>query len=161
MCLKHDTFRALISSSKFSGHISAIIIDEAHCISQWGDKFREEYSSLGTLRAFVPTHVPVLVTSATMPRHVLSQVTSTMQIDQSKAYHINLGIDCPNITWQTRRLKAGKSDFEALRFILPESCGGEGHVNRFKQTMVFADDISVLMEACRWVWQNSLEEFHH
>lgn len=67
MCLKHNSFRGLISNPKFANHIATIVIDEAHCISQWGDKFCEEYSKLGTLQAFVPSHVPVLVMSATMP----------------------------------------------------------------------------------------------
>ncbi|KAG2028715.1 P-loop containing nucleoside triphosphate hydrolase protein [Suillus americanus] len=57
MCLNHDKFRGSISSPSFAGHIAAIVIDEAHCISQWGEKFREEYAKLGTLRAFVPSHI--------------------------------------------------------------------------------------------------------
>ena len=98
MCLQHLGFRELLSDPKLAGHISTIIIDEAHCISQWGDKFREEYSRLGTLRAFVPSHVPVLVTSATMPPHILKQVCRTMQINIETSYYLNLGIDRPNIT---------------------------------------------------------------
>ena len=148
MCLKHDNFRGLISNPKFANHIAAIVINEAHCISQWGDKFREEYSKLGTLQAFVPSHVPVLVMSATMPPSVLSEVCSVMHIDMAKAYHLNLGVDRLNIAWEMRHMKAGKSDLDALQFILPQSCGGEGDKDTFKQTMVFGDNINTLMEAC-------------
>ena len=136
MCLKHNSFRGLISNPKFANHIAAIVIDEAHCISQWGDKFCEEYSKLGTLQAFVPSHIPVLVMSATMPPSVLSEVCSMMHIDMAKAYHLNLGVDRPNITWEMRHMKAGKSDLDALQFILPQSCGGEGDKDTFKQTCI-------------------------
>ncbi|KAJ3844783.1 hypothetical protein F5878DRAFT_551829, partial [Lentinula raphanica] len=54
IALEHDPFHSLLS----------VILDEAHCISQWGDKFCPIYQRLGTLRAFVPTKVPFLATSA-------------------------------------------------------------------------------------------------
>ena len=37
MCLKHDHFQQLLGLTKFAEKIAAIIIDEAHCISQWGN----------------------------------------------------------------------------------------------------------------------------
>ena len=98
--------------------------------------------------------------SATMPPSVLSEVCSVMHIDMAKAYHLNLGVDHPNIAWEMRHMKAGKSDLDALRFILPQSCGGEGDKDTFKQTIVFGDNINTLMEACRWVRENPQVELH-
>ncbi|KAH7917208.1 P-loop containing nucleoside triphosphate hydrolase protein [Leucogyrophana mollusca] len=158
MCLKHDQFRQLLSSPAFAQRIAAIIIDEGHCISQWGEKFREDYMLLGTLRAFVPAHVPFLVTSATLPPPVLAQVRSVVHIQPSTSYHVNLGTDRPNIAWEVRHMKAGKSDLSSLSFLLPQSRGGEGTENGFKQTLVFGDDINVLMSACRWLRENSPAE---
>ncbi|KAG1725990.1 Chs5p-Arf1p-binding proteins-domain-containing protein [Suillus lakei] len=116
MCLNHDKFRGLISSPSFAGHIAAIVIDEAHCISQWGEKFREEYAKLGTLRAFVPSHIPVLVASATLPPSVLVEVRAAMHIDPLMSYHVNLGIDRLNIAWEVRHMKAGKIVLRAPTF---------------------------------------------
>ncbi|KIK77301.1 hypothetical protein PAXRUDRAFT_835037 [Paxillus rubicundulus Ve08.2h10] len=39
MCLQCPGFCELFSSPKLSGHVAAIVIDEAHCITQWGAKF--------------------------------------------------------------------------------------------------------------------------
>ncbi|KAF9236864.1 hypothetical protein BU15DRAFT_88933 [Melanogaster broomeanus] len=41
-----------VKLQKHTGFRTLLIVDEAHCITQWGDKFREQYSKLGSLRAF-------------------------------------------------------------------------------------------------------------
>ncbi|KAF8838048.1 P-loop containing nucleoside triphosphate hydrolase protein [Paxillus ammoniavirescens] len=161
MCLQHTGFCELLSSLKFACHVAAIVVDEAHCITQWGHKFCEQYFKLGSLRAFVPSQVPVLVTSATLPPQVLSEVCSTMHIKIQTSYFINLGIDHPNITWEVRHIAAAKSDLESLRFLLLKRQGSKGEENSFKQSMVFGDDISQLMRMCRWVRENSSPELRN
>ncbi|KZT04201.1 uncharacterized protein LAESUDRAFT_620716, partial [Laetiporus sulphureus 93-53] len=47
---------------------------EAHCVSQWGDKFRKIFAELGRLRSLAPLHVPFLATSATLPPLVLDEI---------------------------------------------------------------------------------------
>ncbi|KAJ7259071.1 P-loop containing nucleoside triphosphate hydrolase protein [Mycena rebaudengoi] len=140
MCLQHDRFRQLLSNPKFADKIAVFVIDEAHCITQWGDKFRTEYAALGTLRAFVPTHVPFLVASATLPPPVLAQVRQTMHIRADNSYHVNLGTDRPNISW------GAKSDLAALDFLVENA---EDIV--LTQTMVFFDDINLSLEALKYL----------
>lgn len=149
MCLEHDQFRQLLNSTKFAEKIGAIIIDEAHCISQWGDKFRPLYAQLGTLRAFVPLKVPFLITSATLPPLVLAQVRTTVHMQSETSYHVNLGTDRPNIAWFVRRMTGGKSNLEALAFLIPHATDEE--ILELVQTMVFFDDINVALEALKWI----------
>jgi len=61
--------------------MAAIIIDEAHCISQWGGDFQPVYTKVSKLRAFMPSAIPVLLTSATLPPLALSEVCSQMNVD--------------------------------------------------------------------------------
>ncbi|KIJ15178.1 hypothetical protein PAXINDRAFT_12087 [Paxillus involutus ATCC 200175] len=150
MCLLHDSFRKLLSDAKLSSMLTAVVVDEAHCISQWGTKFRPEYAKLGTLRALMPTQVPFLITSATLPPLVLADVQTKVHIQTSTSYHVDVGTDRPNISWEVRRMKAAKSDLESLRFMLPKSCGGEGKEDKLTSTLVFSEDISLLMEATEW-----------
>ncbi|KAJ7274777.1 P-loop containing nucleoside triphosphate hydrolase protein [Mycena rebaudengoi] len=150
MCLKHDDFRKLLSSPQFAGKIAAFVIDEAHCITQWGDKFRPEYAMLGTLRAFVPSHVPFLVASATLPPAVLAQVRQTMHIRAEYSYHVNLGTDRPNIAWVCRKMNGAKSDLESLDFVVPPEAANDPDFV-LKLTMVFFDDINLSLDALKYL----------
>ncbi|KAI0047481.1 P-loop containing nucleoside triphosphate hydrolase protein [Auriscalpium vulgare] len=148
MCLQHQQFRALLSSPRFAKRIGAFIVDEAHCITQWGDKFRTEYAQLGTLRAFVSAHVPFLVTSATLTRDDLQQVRKSLLIDKATTFHLNRGNDRPNLEWNVRYMKAGKSDLDSLEFLLPTDPNSESAT--LPRALVFFDNILTSMEARRW-----------
>ena len=158
MCLGHNRFHQVLSDPKISSHVAAVIIDEAHCIAQWGDNFQEDYSKLGKLRALVPSSIPFLVTSATLPPLVLAQVRTTVHIQTSNSYHVNMGIDWPNIAWECRQMKGTMSDLKSLHFVLLKSCGGEGKDADLLQTLVFGDDINELMVATKWLQCNVPED---
>ncbi|KAJ7234563.1 P-loop containing nucleoside triphosphate hydrolase protein [Mycena rebaudengoi] len=96
-----------------------------HIVSPSGDKFRPEYATLGTLRAFAPSHVPFLVASATLPPAVLAQVRQTMHIRADYSYHVNLGTDRPNIAWVCRKMNGAKSDLESLDFVVPPKAAND------------------------------------
>ncbi|KAJ7466530.1 P-loop containing nucleoside triphosphate hydrolase protein [Mycena latifolia] len=146
MCLKHDKFRQLLSTPTFAKKIAAFVIDEAHCISQWGADFRTEYAELGTLRAFVPSQVPFMVASATLQPLVLAEVRKSVHISPETSYHVNLGTDRPNIAWFVHHMKAAKSDLEALDFLIPPHDSVDSAIE-LTQTMVFFDDIDIAMGA--------------
>ena len=42
-----------------------LVVDEAHCISDWGHDFRPDYRRIRTLLADLPDGIPVLATTAT------------------------------------------------------------------------------------------------
>ena len=67
MCLGDSGFVALLKDPRWSRSILFMVVDEAHYIKRWGGEFQKHYTSLETLRPFVPRGAPVLATSATMP----------------------------------------------------------------------------------------------
>ena len=57
-----------------------IVIDEAHCISDWGHDFRPDYRRIRTLLAELPTDIPVLATTATANARVTADVAEQLSV---------------------------------------------------------------------------------
>ncbi len=63
---------------KLSAAAGMLVIDEAHCISDWGHDFRPDYRRLRTLLAELPAGVPVLATTATANARVTRDVAEQL-----------------------------------------------------------------------------------
>ncbi|MGC5626857.1 RecQ family ATP-dependent DNA helicase [Georgenia sp. Z1344] len=55
-----------------------VVVDEAHCISDWGHDFRPDYRRIRTLLADLPGGVPVLATTATANERVTRDVAEQL-----------------------------------------------------------------------------------
>ncbi|MBK7821537.1 MAG: RecQ family ATP-dependent DNA helicase [Tessaracoccus sp.] len=60
------------------GTAGLVVIDEAHCISDWGHDFRPDYRRIRTLISELPSDVPVLATTATANERVVHDVEEQM-----------------------------------------------------------------------------------
>ena len=102
-----------------------IVINEAHCIVQWGGDFRPTYGMLDKLRSFIPPDIPLYVTSATMTPDVQSEVCRQLHINPSESFHLNLGNDRENTYYEVRPIRNGQ-DFAALDFLFTGITSIEG-----------------------------------
>ncbi len=59
-----------------------LVVDEAHCISDWGHDFRPDYRRLRTLLTTLPAGVPVLATTATANDRVVRDVADQLDLGQ-------------------------------------------------------------------------------
>ncbi len=57
-----------------TGNISMLVVDEAHCISDWGHDFRPDYRRLLNLLQYMPVNVPILAATATANNRVINDV---------------------------------------------------------------------------------------
>ncbi|MGO4254989.1 RecQ family ATP-dependent DNA helicase [Marmoricola sp. RAF53] len=57
-----------------------LVIDEAHCISDWGHDFRPDYRRIRQMLADLPTGIPVLATTATANARVTADVAEQLAI---------------------------------------------------------------------------------
>lgn len=69
---------------KLSSTTGLLVVDEAHCISDWGHDFRPDYRRLRTMLAELPPGVPVLATTATANARVTADVAEQLGTGDSE-----------------------------------------------------------------------------
>jgi ATP-dependent DNA helicase RecQ len=100
--------------------VDFIVIDEAHCISEWGHDFRPAYLSLGAAIKTIGSP-PVLALTATATPAVTEDIEK--QLDLGKLRVINTGIHRPNLQYHVRRVTNEREKREQLVRILQDSDG--------------------------------------
>jgi ATP-dependent DNA helicase RecQ len=73
--------RALPQLTRATG---LVVIDEAHCVSDWGHDFRPDYRRIRTLLAELPDRVPVLATTATANARVTQDVAEQLSVSGTR-----------------------------------------------------------------------------
>jgi ATP-dependent DNA helicase RecQ len=61
--------------SQISNSVGMLVIDEAHCISDWGHDFRPDYRRIVNIVKFLPPNVPLLATTATANDRVVKDIS--------------------------------------------------------------------------------------
>jgi ATP-dependent DNA helicase RecQ len=66
---------------QINSSIGLLVIDEAHCISDWGHDFRPDYRRIINVIRFLPSNVPLLATTATANDRVVEDVAKLIGED--------------------------------------------------------------------------------
>lgn len=80
-------------------NVSYIVVDEAHCISQWGYDFRPDYLQIGKLREMVDA--PVIALTATATPQVADDIMDRLGFEEKCL--IKSGFERPNLSYIVRR----------------------------------------------------------
>ena len=137
-------FEQLLKNPLFVSQIISIVIDEAHCLTDWGE-FQPEYRELGRLRYVLPSTLPLLVVSATITKSTMDNITRLlhMQKDRTVVYHWSS--DRPNVKIGVRKIKYALGTFADLTFLIPAGIKvGDPPPPKF---LVFFDNIPDSIEA--------------
>ncbi|SFI99389.1 MULTISPECIES: ATP-dependent DNA helicase RecQ [unclassified Bacillus (in: firmicutes)] len=92
-------------------HISLFVVDEAHCISQWGYDFRTDYKKLDQVIASMG-YPPVLALTATATKEVLQDIIESLHLKDVKQ-HLH-SIDRPNIAMKIEFVQTIQEKKEVL-----------------------------------------------
>ena len=113
--VSNPRFQALLDSLYERQLLSLFAIDEAHCVSQWGHDFREDYLLLSLLHERYPG-VPRVALTATADAHTRADMVERLQLQDARSFVASF--DRPNIRYRV----VEKSDPRAqlLRFLYAE-----------------------------------------
>jgi len=105
--------------------VSLIVVDEAHCVSQWGHDFRPAYLGIrDAVRAL--GYPPVLALTATATPDVVNDILKQLNIED--ALIVNHGIERPNLFFEVFRTVNEDEKFERLMHIVHATRDGPGIV---------------------------------
>ncbi|MBD3800646.1 MAG: RecQ family ATP-dependent DNA helicase [Campylobacterales bacterium] len=127
--LKAQGMRTILSNIR----LNYFVIDEAHCISEWGHEFRADYRALSQLRDFFPG-IAIAAFTATATAHVREDILHLLRLNgpnvlQGQIYRDNLQITVRH------RIKDG---YDQLRDFLDDHKTESGIVYAFSRKSVEA-----------------------
>ncbi len=86
--------------------IPLVAVDEAHCVSQWGQDFRPSYLRIGMFIEQLPTRPTVAALTATATERVRADIVRLLGLRDS--YQAVTGFDRPNLHFSVERLEPNK-----------------------------------------------------
>ena len=96
--------------------IGLFVIDEAHCISDWGHDFRPDYRRLLNILRYMPPNTPILTTTATANDRVIQDIVQQVgNIEVSRGSLVRESLALQNIT-----LKDQASRLAWLAMMIPQ-----------------------------------------
>jgi ATP-dependent DNA helicase RecQ len=108
--LAQPGFRALLGRVP----LARLVVDEAHCISQWGHDFRPDYTRLGELRATLG--VPAAAFTATATPEVRADIARQLRLESP--FEIVTGFERPNLTLSVEPSRTRADKMRALDRLL-------------------------------------------
>ncbi len=110
--------------------VNLIAVDEAHCISQWGNDFRPAYKNISFLREMHPL-VPIIALTATATPEVLTDTINELQLEMPAVF--TKSFVRPNISYQ---VKETSDKLSSIKQILKTNEGSTIIYTRSRQTTV-------------------------
>lgn len=99
-CAPESLFTARIQDLLHQVNVAAIVIDEAHCISEWGHDFRPEYRRISEVRTSFPKAVCLALTATATPR-VRSDICRSLGLEEAET--LVASFDRPNIYFSVKQ----------------------------------------------------------
>ncbi|MDQ3152641.1 MAG: RecQ family ATP-dependent DNA helicase, partial [Actinomycetota bacterium] len=119
-----------------------LVVDEAHCISDWGHDFRPDYRRLRTLLAELPDGVPVLATTATANDRVVHDVAEQLGIGGGDTLVLRGSLDRDSLHLGVLRLPTSEQRLAWLAANL-DQLAGSGIV--YVLTVAAAEDVAAFL----------------
>ena len=141
-------FLAMLQSLHERGALALFAIDEAHCVSQWGHDFREEYLGLSALHERFPG-VPRLALTATADDHTRADIVQRLALQGARLFVSSF--DRPNIRYTI--VEKDDARAQLLRFLRDEHGADGGAVD---SGIVYCQTRRKVEETAAWLQQQGV-----
>lgn len=123
--------------------ISLFVVDEAHCISQWGPDFRPEYLLLSNIRQSL-NNPPVLMLTATATPAVRLDIIKKMGLNAENVHQVIRSVNRPNVFLAVRQFTSQQEKEDELIELLNQIDGsGIVYFSSRKMASQFAEIIEL------------------
>ncbi len=121
-----------------------LVVDEAHCVSDWGHDFRPDYRRIVEVLRAMPTGTPVLATTATANARVVADVEAQLTVGGVSVTTIRGGLARPSLRLG---VLATRGDAERIGWLLAHlgELPGSGIV--YALTVAAAEDVAATLAA--------------
>lgn len=118
MMNKNQVLNRILESLHSRQRLARIVIDEAHCVSQWGHDFRPDYKELGQIRNQLPG-VPMMALTATATENVKVDVIHNLKMEGCRVF--TQSFNRPNLTYEVRPKPKGAELLNSIESIIKTS----------------------------------------
>lgn len=131
--LDSDTFIAQLQQMP----VALIVVDEAHCISQWGYDFRPSFLKINKLRDIMP-RVPVLALTATATEAVLKDIIEKLRLVKPNVF--SKSFERSNLSYVVRHTEDKMT--QLMRILLAVPGSAIVYVRSRKKTKLISDELN-------------------
>jgi ATP-dependent DNA helicase RecQ len=119
--------------------IVLLVVDEAHCVSQWGHDFRPEYSRVGEIRQQLGSP-PTLALTATATQEVRLDILAQLGLSETQMAIFQAGIERPNLALDVVEVWGDDQKLEQIIKTRQDISGsGIVYFNLIRHLMEFSD----------------------
>jgi len=105
--------------------VRLLVVDEAHCISQWGHDFRPDYSRLAEFRELLGAPTTIALTATATP-HVQQDIVRQLGLDAHDMRLFHEGIDRPNLQLVVHEVFSPDEKLEHIRRVVADPLARSG-----------------------------------